>query len=109
MARFSVRSTVTGANPYCFVAQADMGEVPNDKTEFSSWGEGVSANSTTIDGGKITTGIVSTDRLNVNDIMAKNMTFTGKITGGSGGLGGIIQSYNGKMKIDLVNGSIYIA
>ena len=67
------------------------------------------SNVTTIDGGKITTGIVSTDRLNVNEIMAKNMTFTGKITGGSGGLGGIIQSYNGKMKIDLVNGSIYIA
>ena len=67
------------------------------------------SNVTTIDGGKITTGIVSTDRLNVNDIMAKDMTFTGKITGGSGGLGGIIQSYNGKMKIDLVNGSIYIA
>ena len=67
------------------------------------------SNVTTIDGGKITTGTVSTDRLNVNDIMAKNMTFTGKMTGGSGGLGGIIQSYNGKMKIDLVNGSIYIA
>ena len=67
------------------------------------------SNVTTIDGGKITTGIVSTDRLNVNEIMAKNMTFTGKITGGSGGLGGIIQSYNGKMTIDLVNGSIYIA
>ena len=67
------------------------------------------SNVTTIDGGKITTGIVSTDRLNVNEIMAKNMTFTGKITGGYGGLGGIIQSYNGKMKIDLVNGSIYIA
>lgn len=67
------------------------------------------SNVTTIDGGKITTGTVSTNRLNVNDIMSKNMTFTGKITGGSGGLGGIIQSYNGKMTIDLVNGSIYIA
>lgn len=67
------------------------------------------SNVTTIDGGKITTGIVSTNRLNVNDIMSKNMTFTGKITGGSGGLGGIIQSYNGAMKIDLVNGSLYIA
>ena len=108
-AQFYVRSAVTGTDPYCFVAQAYMGEVSADRTEFSSWSEGVSANSTTIDGGKITTGTVSTDRLNVNAIMAKDMTFTGKITGGSGGLGGIIQSYNGSMVIDLVNGSIYIS
>ena len=66
-------------------------------------------NVTTIDGGKITTGVVNTARLNVNDIMSKDITFTGKITGGAGGLGGIIRSYNNKMTIDLVNGSIYIA
>lgn len=108
-AQFYVRSTVTGTDPYCFVAKAYMAEASASSTQFSTWGEGLSANSTTIDGGKITTGTVSTDRLNVNAIMAKDMTFTGKITGGSGGLGGIIQSYNGNMKIDLVNGSIYIA
>ena len=126
-------------NPYVFVSMCYFGRASEGQSVFSSWSEGISAslsssdvsaiansavnniswqsevqaainnNATTIDGGKITTGTVNTNRLNVNDIMSKNMTFTGKITGGSGGLGGIIQSYNGKMKIDLVNGSIYIA
>ncbi len=43
MARFYVRSTVTGTDPYCFVAQAYMGEVSTDRTEFSKWSEGTSA------------------------------------------------------------------
>ena len=66
---------------------------------------------TTIDGGKI-----NTDTIDVRNIFSKNITYTGTITGGSGGLGGIIQSKNfvtsggtDGMKIDLVNGSIYIA
>lgn len=54
-------------------------------------------------------GYINTDLIQVNNLMSKNISFTGKITGGSGGLGGIIQSYNGNMVIDLVNGSIYIA
>lgn len=108
-AQFYVRSTVTGTDPYCFVAKAYMAEASASSTQFSTWGEGLSANSTVIDGAKITTGTVNTDRLNVNSIMSKDITFTGKITGGSGGLGGIIKSYNNKMTIDLVNGSIYIA
>ena len=64
------------------------------------------SNVTTIDGGKIDT----------NSLFSRNITYTGTITGGSGGLGGIIQSKNfvtsggtDGMKIDLVNGSIYIA
>ena len=64
---------------------------------------------TVIDGGRIATGTVNTARLNVNDILSKNITYTGVITGGNAAGGGLIQSYNGRMVIDLVNGSIYIA
>ena len=77
------------------------------------------SNVTTIDGGKITTGSITAaqiqtgsltgDVMNVNSIFSKDISFTGKITGGNVAGGGIIQSYNGKMTIDLVNGSIYIA
>ena len=49
------------------------------------------------------------DQINLNNLFAQNITYTGVITGGNKAGGGIIQSYNGKMKIDLVNGSIYIA
>lgn len=65
-------------------------------------------NTTTIDGGKITTGSITANQVNLNDLFAQNITYTGVITGGNVAGGGIIQSYNGKMKIDLVNGSIYI-
>ena len=64
---------------------------------------------TTINGGKITTGSIGANQINVNDVFAQNITYTGTITGGTGGSGGIIKSYNGNMVIDLVNGSIYIA
>jgi hypothetical protein len=64
---------------------------------------------TTINGGKITTGSIGANQINVNDVFAQNITYTGVITGGTGGSGGIIRSYNGSMVIDLVNGSIYIA
>ena len=63
---------------------------------------------TTINGGKITTGSITANQINVDDLFSKNITFTGSITGGNALGGGIIQSYNGKMKIDLVNGSLYI-
>lgn len=73
-AQFYIRSAVTGTDPYCFVAQAYMGEVPNDKTEFSSWGEGVSANSTTIDGGKIVTNTLYGNRLVSNSVDATKIS-----------------------------------
>ena len=65
-------------------------------------------NVTTIDGGKITTGSIDANKINVDDLFSKNITFTGKITGGNASGGGIIQSYDGKMIIDLVNGSLHI-
>lgn len=65
-------------------------------------------NTTTIDGRKITTGSVKAAQIDVNDLFAENIVYTGVITGGNKAGGGIIQSYDGKMKIDLVNGSIYI-
>ena len=64
---------------------------------------------TVINGGYINTSLIQADSVFANNIMSKDITFSGRITGGSGGLGGIIQSYNGNMVIDLVNGSIYIA
>jgi hypothetical protein len=62
----------------------------------------------TINGPRITTGSIGAAQINVSDLFAQNITYTGVITGGNTAGGGIIQSYNGKMKIDLVNGSIYI-
>lgn len=66
-------------------------------------------NTTTINGGRITTRSLTANQINVNSLFAQDIAFTGTITGGSGGLGGKIKSYNGNMEIDLVNGSIYIA
>ena len=68
----------------------------------------INANTTTVDGSKITTGSIAAAQINVTDLFSKNITYTGVITGGNVAGGGIIQSYNKKMKIDLVNGSIYI-
>ena len=80
-------------------------------THYISKGGGVwtELGGTYIDGSNIVTGSIDSARLNVNDIFSQNITYTGTITGGSGGLGGKIKSYNGAMEIDLVNGSIYIA
>ena len=66
------------------------------------------AETTTINGPRITTGSITAAQINVNDLFAQNITYTGTITGGNVAGGGIIKSYNNKMKIDLVNGSIYI-
>lgn len=66
------------------------------------------AQTTTINGPRITTGSIGAAQINVGNLFAQNITYTGVITGGNVAGGGIIQSYNGKMKIDLVNGSIYI-
>lgn len=111
-AKFYVRSTVTSTDPYCFVSQAYMGEVPNDKTEFSSWSEGVSANSTTIDGGKITTGTVSADRLEVSSALINRLNVIGGIEASTVTANAIYNKganeSNYAMKIDLVNGEIHI-
>lgn len=68
----------------------------------------VNEGTTTINGGKITTGSITAAQIDVNDVFAQNITYTGVITGGNAAGGGIIQSYNGNMVINLVNGSIYI-
>ncbi len=134
-AKYIIRSVVTGANPYCFVAYAFAGVAEANQTTPSNWSEGTSAgatytselsndagfvlpagvanavntNTTTINGSKITTGSITAAQINVNDLFAQNITYTGTITGGNVAGGGIIRSYNGNMVINLVNGSIYIA
>jgi len=77
---FCVRSVVTGKSPYCFVAQAYLGEATELQTEFSPWSEGILAtynlankdmsNVTTIDGGKITTGYINANRIKADSITA---------------------------------------
>ena len=89
-AQFYVRSTVTGTDPYCFVAQAYMAEASASSTQFSTWGEGLSANSvinwqsqvqaainnnaTTIDGGKIVTNTLYGNRLVANSVDATKIS-----------------------------------
>ena len=122
-AHFYVRSIVNSTDPYCFVAFAYLGKAVQGQAVFSDWSEGTSAgvssgevvndinngNTTTINGGRITTGSIAASKINVNDVFAQNITYAGVITGGSTAGGGIIRSYNGGMVIDLVKGSIYIA
>lgn len=67
-----------------------------------------SGQTTTIDGGKITTGTITANQVNLNNLFAQNITYTGIITGGNSAGGGIIRSYNGNMIINLVEGSLYI-
>lgn len=67
------------------------------------------SNVTTIDGGKITTGSITAAQINVSNLFSQNIAFTGTITGGASGAGGIIKSYDGKMVINLVQGSLYIS
>ena len=68
----------------------------------------INAGTTTINGGKITTGSITAAQINVSDLFAQNIAFTGTITGGASGNGGIIKSYDGRMVINLVQGSLYI-
>ena len=68
----------------------------------------INTNTTTINGGKITTGSITAGQINVSDLFAQNIAFTGTITGGASGNGGIIKSYDGRMVINLVQGSLYI-
>ena len=81
----------------------------SDATWQAKVQEAVNNNATTIDGSRIVTGSIAADKIMVNDLFSKNITYTGVITGGNQAGGGIIRSYNGSMVIDLVNGSIYIA
>lgn len=67
------------------------------------------AQTTTINGPRITTGSITANQVNLNNLFAQNITYTGVITGGNVAGGGIIQSYNGNMVINLVEGSIYIS
>lgn len=69
----------------------------------------INTNTTTIDGSKITTGSIGAAQINTTDLFSKNITYTGVITGGNVAGGGLIKSYNNKMIINLVDGSIYIA
>ena len=134
-ALLTIRSIVTGTDPFCFAANAFAGVAEANQTTPSNWSEGTSAgatytselsndagyvlpagvanaintNTTTINGSKITTGSIVAAQINVTDLFSKNITYTGVITGGNVAGGGIIRSYNGNMTIDLVNGSIYIA
>ena len=59
-------------------------------------------NTTVINGGRITTGTISAARLNVKDIFANNINMVGETTSK-------ITSANGRMVIDFIAGSIYIA
>ena len=68
----------------------------------------INAGTTTINGGKITTGSITAGQINVSDLFSQNIAFTGTITGGASGNGGIIKSYDGRMVINLVQGSLYI-
>ena len=86
----------------------------NGGTQYTHWlsyGSGVWANigGTYIDGSNIVTGSITANQVNLNNLFAQNITYTGVITGGNVAGGGLIKSYNGKMVINLVEGSIYIA
>lgn len=121
---YYIRGTSTGeANPYVFVSMCYFGRAAEGQTVYSNWSDGISASvssgevvsainsgqTTTIDGGKITANSVTANQINVNNLFAQDITYTGVITGGNTAGGGIIQSYNGNMVINLVEGSIYIS
>lgn len=96
----------TGANPQITfngkVEFSDINNVPDPATA-------INGGTTTVDGSKITTGSIKAEQINVSDLFSKNITYTGVITGGDIEGGGLIKSYNNKMIIDLVKGSIYIS
>lgn len=81
-----------------------LGSTPQEVVDAVNAG-----NTTTIDGGKITTNSITAAQIDVDNVFAQNITYTGVITGGNQLGGGIIQSYNGNMVINLVEGSIYIS
>jgi len=124
-AQFYVRSSVTSDNPYCFVAYAYAGVASANQTITSNWSEGSSAGvsssdvvsdinnglTTTINGGKITTGSItasqiaansiSADRINTIGLIAENISANVLYNKGA-------NESNYSMKIDLVNGELHI-
>ena len=68
----------------------------------------INSGTTTINGGKITTGSIKAAQIDVANLFAQDIDFTGTITGGTTTSGGIIKSKNNNMVINLVEGSIYI-
>jgi hypothetical protein len=61
-----------------------------------------------VHGDMVVDGTIRADKLVVNEIFSKDITYTGTITGGNVAGGGIIKSYDGNMVIDLRNGRIDI-
>ena len=113
-ARFYIRSIVTGAEPYCFFSYAYAGKATANQTIPSNWSEGSSAgvssgdvvndinagNTTTIDGGKITTGSITANQINTTGLIAENIsadelvskTFTGGVINGARINGAVIKA-----------------
>lgn len=90
-AQFYVRSGVTGMDPHCFVAYAYAGIASTNQTIPSNWSEGSSAgvssgdvvtdinngNTTTIDGGKITTSSVTSVQIKSDAALINKLNVTG--------------------------------
>ena len=119
-AQFYVRSSVTSDNPYCFVAYAYAGVASANQTIASNWSEGSSAGvsssdvvndinngqTTTINGGKITTGSISAAQIAANSITTDQIQMNTGWAGVIYNQGGTAAKY--KMKIDFTNGEIHI-
>lgn len=91
----------TSANPYVFVVRSYLGVIDSVNSETPEWSEGTSVtytpsnvvsdinngNTTTINGGRITTGSVTANQINTTGLIAENISaneIVGKtITGGS--------------------------
>lgn len=106
---FYVRSNVTSSDPYCFVSYAFAGKVLSNQTVVSDWSEGTSVsissgdvvtdinagNTTTINGGKITTGSITANQIQANSVSADRlMAGTSGSTVWTGG-GLVSQNFNG--------------
>lgn len=87
-AQFYVRSIVNSTDPYCFVAFAYLGKAVQGQAVFSDWSEGTSAgvssgevvndinngNTTTINGGRITTGSITANQIAAGTITADKLS-----------------------------------
>ena len=89
VAGYIVRSDVTGVDPYCFASCGFLGIAEASQTTPSNWSEGTGASisssevvndinagntTTTINGGKITTGSVSADKISTYNLTSANAT-----------------------------------
>lgn len=106
---FYVRSNVTSSDPYCFVSYAFAGKVLSNQTVVSDWSEGTSVsissgdvvtdinagNTTTINGGKITTNSITANQIQANSVSADRlMAGTNGSTVWTGG-GLVSSNFNG--------------